>query len=52
MFIFLLKMCLLSVELCEEEEAEADSPDMEPGTEMDQGELSVIYGGYISIFIR
>lgn len=25
-------------EPCENEEAEADSPDMEPGTEMDQGE--------------
>lgn len=42
-FIFRLKLCLLSLELCEEEEAEADSQDMEPGTELDQGELSVTY---------
>lgn len=27
-------------EPCGDEEAEADSPDMEPGTEMDQGEQS------------
>lgn len=27
-------------EPCEDEEADADGPDMEPGTEMDQGEQS------------
>lgn len=32
----------VELEPCEDDdlEAEADSPDMEPGTEMDQGELS------------
>lgn len=30
----------VTLEPCEDEEAEADSPDIEPGTEMDQGEQS------------
>lgn len=46
LYYFLTKsVFFLSLELCEEEEAEAASPDVEPGTEMDQGEPSVIYRG-------
>lgn len=37
------KFVLCPLELCEEEDAEAASPDVEPGTEMDQGEPRQAY---------
>ncbi len=41
--VHVLLFWFVKPEPCEDEdlEAEADGPDMEPGTEMDQGELSL-----------
>lgn len=41
-FFFFFRNFFVMPEPCEDEdlEAEADSPDVEPGTEMDQGEQS------------